>query len=152
VDTAPKASGCILGGTREILVAVHADFLGGTGKAEDAKLLGAGIIPKQCPMQRVETEAMHRNVSKLRLRGPEAHGMRGRRVFPEAKPGKKSGRQRMTCSTQWDSNENLTRVNRQRGEFWCSVNLAEGLMLLASSENTDESMHMTASGVRYPIT
>src|ERR1700735_1732578 len=25
------------------------DSLGGTGKAEDAKLPGAGIIPKQCP-------------------------------------------------------------------------------------------------------
>ena len=32
--SAPKASGC---------------FLGGTGKAEDAKLPGAGIIPKPCP-------------------------------------------------------------------------------------------------------
>jgi len=28
--------------------------LGGTGKAEDAKLPGAGIIPKRCPMERVE--------------------------------------------------------------------------------------------------
>jgi hypothetical protein len=32
------------------------DLLGGTGKAEDAKLPGAGIIPKPCPMERVETE------------------------------------------------------------------------------------------------
>jgi hypothetical protein len=41
-DTAPKASGCILGGTQK-------DLEGGTGKAEDAKLPGAGIIPKLCP-------------------------------------------------------------------------------------------------------
>ena len=42
MDTAPKASGCILGGNRK-------DLQGGTGKAEDAKLPGAGIIPKLCP-------------------------------------------------------------------------------------------------------
>ena len=41
VDTAPKASGCILGGNQSCK--------GGTGKAEDAKLPGAGIIPKPCP-------------------------------------------------------------------------------------------------------
>jgi len=49
VDTAPKASGCFLGGTQEIFGAVSEDLLGGTGKAEDAKLQGAGISPKQCP-------------------------------------------------------------------------------------------------------
>jgi len=49
VDTAPKASGCFLGGTQEIFGAVSEDLLGGTGKAEDAKLPGAGIIPKLCP-------------------------------------------------------------------------------------------------------
>jgi hypothetical protein len=49
VDTAPKASGCFLGGTQEIFGAVSEDLLGGTGKAEDAKLQSAGIIPKQCP-------------------------------------------------------------------------------------------------------
>src|SRR5277367_3426053 len=38
---APKASGCIPGGNRR--------FSGGTGKAEDAKLPGAGIRPKPCP-------------------------------------------------------------------------------------------------------
>jgi hypothetical protein len=59
VDTAPKASGCFLGGTQEIFGGVSEDLLGGTGKAEDAKLQGAGIIPKLCPMERVETEAMH---------------------------------------------------------------------------------------------
>jgi hypothetical protein len=47
VDTAPKASGCFLGGTQEIFIAVLEDLLGGTGKAEDAKLPGAGIIPKR---------------------------------------------------------------------------------------------------------
>jgi hypothetical protein len=56
VDTAPKASGCFLGGTQETFGAVSEDLLGGTGKAEDAKLPGAGIIPKQCPMERVGTE------------------------------------------------------------------------------------------------
>jgi len=52
VDTAPKASGCFLGGTQEIFGAVSEDLLGGAGKAEDAKLPGAGIIPKLCPMKR----------------------------------------------------------------------------------------------------
>jgi len=33
--------------------------LGGTEKAEDAQLQGAGIIPKLCLMERVETETMH---------------------------------------------------------------------------------------------
>jgi hypothetical protein len=46
VDTTPKASGCFLGGTQEIFGVVSEDCLGGTGKAEDAKLPGAGIIPK----------------------------------------------------------------------------------------------------------
>src|ERR1700687_2791051 len=61
VDTAPKASGCFLGGTQESLGAVSEDLLGGTGKAEDAKLPGAGTIPKLCPVERVGTEAIHRN-------------------------------------------------------------------------------------------
>ena len=42
---------------------VSEDFLGGTGKAEDAKLQGAGIIPKLCPMERVGTETMDPNNS-----------------------------------------------------------------------------------------
>ena len=54
MDTAPKASGCFLGGTQEIFGAVSEDLLGGTGKAEDAKLPGAGIIPKPCPIKGVE--------------------------------------------------------------------------------------------------
>jgi len=61
VDTAPKASGCFLGGTQEIFGAVSEDLLGGTGKAEDAKLQGAGIIPKLCPMERAEIAAVHGN-------------------------------------------------------------------------------------------
>ena len=61
MDTAPKASGCFLGGTQKIFSAASEDLLGGTGKAEDAKLPGAGIIPKPCPMERTGTEAMHRN-------------------------------------------------------------------------------------------
>src|SRR6266403_684733 len=55
VDTAPKASGCFLGGTQEIFGAIAEHLLGGTGKAEAAKLQGA--------MKRVEPEAMHRNKS-----------------------------------------------------------------------------------------
>jgi hypothetical protein len=47
VDTAPKASGCFSEGTQEIFGVVSEDLLGGTAKAEDAKLPGAGIIPKQ---------------------------------------------------------------------------------------------------------
>jgi len=54
VDTAPKASGCFLGGTQEIFGAVSEDLLGGTGNAEDAKLQGAGIIPKLCPRKCAE--------------------------------------------------------------------------------------------------
>ena len=38
VDTAPKASGCFLGGAQEIFGAISEDLLRGTGKAEDAKL------------------------------------------------------------------------------------------------------------------
>jgi len=38
-----------LGGAQEIFDGVSEDLLGGTGKAEDAKLPGAGIIPKPCP-------------------------------------------------------------------------------------------------------
>ena len=61
MDTAPNASGCFLGGTQEIFGAVSEDLLGGTGKAEDAKLQGAGIIPKLCPMERAEIAAVHGN-------------------------------------------------------------------------------------------
>src|SRR5260370_26901195 len=60
VDAAPKASGCFLGGTQEIFGAVSEDLLGGTAKAEDAKLPGAGIILKQCPMERVGRRKMDR--------------------------------------------------------------------------------------------
>jgi hypothetical protein len=49
-DAAPKASVCFLGGAQEIFDGGSEDLLGGTGKAEDAKLPGAGIIPKLCPM------------------------------------------------------------------------------------------------------
>jgi len=72
VDSAPKASGCFWGGTQEIFGAVSEDLLGGTGKAEDAKLQGAGIIPKLCPMERVGTETMHRNTSHQSRREPES--------------------------------------------------------------------------------
>ncbi len=58
------------------LGAVSEDLLGGTGKAEDAKLPGAGIIPKLCPMQRTEREAMSRNRSYRFEREPNARSMR----------------------------------------------------------------------------
>ena len=61
MDTAPKASGCFLGGTQEIFGSVLEDLLGGAAKAEDAKLPGAGIIPKPCPMERVGTETVDQN-------------------------------------------------------------------------------------------
>jgi hypothetical protein len=47
-----------LGGAQEIFDVVSEDLLGGTGKAEDAKLPGAGIIPKLCPMERAGMERM----------------------------------------------------------------------------------------------
>jgi hypothetical protein len=58
VDSAPKSSVCISGGAQEIFDADSEDLLGGTGKAEDAKAPGAGIIPKQCPMERAEMEKL----------------------------------------------------------------------------------------------
>jgi hypothetical protein len=57
-DAAPKASVCFLGGTQEIFAAVSEDLLGGTEKAEDAKLPGAGIIPKLCSTERAGMERM----------------------------------------------------------------------------------------------
>ncbi len=53
---------------------VSEDFLGGTGKAEDAKLQGAGIIPKLCPMERVGTEIRrgnkhHRHIQQRHRQG-----------------------------------------------------------------------------------
>jgi hypothetical protein len=57
VDTAPKAGGCFLGGTREIFGAVSEDLLGGTGKAEDAKLPGAGIGPSSAQKNALQKKA-----------------------------------------------------------------------------------------------
>ena len=51
---------------------VSEDLLGGTGKAEDAKLPGAGIIPKLCPMERVETEVMEQISSEQYRTGGHA--------------------------------------------------------------------------------
>ena len=81
MDTAPKASGCFLGGTQEIFGAVSKDLLGGTGKAEDAKLPGAGIIPKLCPMEREETEAMYGNLPgpSNEYRSPQLEEKRGQK-------------------------------------------------------------------------
>jgi hypothetical protein len=63
VETTPKASGCISGGAREIFAAMLEDFLGGDGKAEAAKLLGVGILPKQRPSK---SAAEKRNVQTPR--------------------------------------------------------------------------------------
>jgi hypothetical protein len=61
----PEARRCCSQGERLLfgrdtknLGPVSEDLLGGTGKAEDAKPPGAGIIPKLCPMERVEMERM----------------------------------------------------------------------------------------------
>ena len=67
-DAAPKASVCFFGGAQEIFDGVSEDLLGGAGKAEDAKLPGAGIIPKLCPMERVETETVDQNAINSRKR------------------------------------------------------------------------------------
>ena len=46
---APKPSDCISGGAQEIFGGVSEDFLGGNGKAESAKVPGAGIWPEAVP-------------------------------------------------------------------------------------------------------
>jgi len=46
---APKPSDCISGGAQEIFSGVSEDFLGGNGKAEGAKVPGAGIWPEAAP-------------------------------------------------------------------------------------------------------
>jgi hypothetical protein len=58
----PKRAAAFWEGHKKSSALVQKTFLGGTGKAEAAKLQGAGIIPKLCPMEKVEAEAMHRNV------------------------------------------------------------------------------------------
>jgi hypothetical protein len=49
-----------MGGTQEIFGAVSRDLLGGTGKAEDVKLQGAGISLKQCPGNLRQKKAPYR--------------------------------------------------------------------------------------------
>ena len=46
---APKPSVCISGGAQEIFGWVSEDLLGGDGKAEGAKVPGAGIWPEAVP-------------------------------------------------------------------------------------------------------
>jgi hypothetical protein len=71
VDTAPKASGCFLGGTQEILGAVSGDLLGGAGKAEDAKLPDAGIVTSRAQWRGPERKqcAETKETSVVRLAG-----------------------------------------------------------------------------------
>jgi len=45
----PKRASAFWGGAQEIFDGGSEDLLGGTGKAEDAKLPGAGIIPEAVP-------------------------------------------------------------------------------------------------------
>ena len=52
-----------LGGAPEIFDDISEDLLGGTEKAEDAKLPCGGIIPTECPMEGAGTEAMGGNTS-----------------------------------------------------------------------------------------
>jgi hypothetical protein len=85
-----------LGGTQEIYDAVLEDLLGGTGKAEAAKLPGAGIIPKQCPMKRVGTEAMHRDYLHRYQRGPEAQGKNEKSRADFAAAGEKGAKKNGT--------------------------------------------------------
>jgi hypothetical protein len=53
---APKPSDCISGGAQEIFGGVSKDFLGGDGKAEGAKVPGAGIwieaVPRKSERQK----------------------------------------------------------------------------------------------------
>jgi hypothetical protein len=46
---APKPSDCISGGVQEIFGGASEDLLGGDGKAEGAKVQGAGIWPEAVP-------------------------------------------------------------------------------------------------------
>jgi hypothetical protein len=100
VDTAPKASGNFLGGTQEIFGAVSEDLLGGAGKAENAKLPGAGIIPKLCPMERAGTETMHRTLLTIQLKLHEQKVVRTRQ-----------------------SKMNLLNLTRLPGEWWMTFYL-----------------------------
>jgi hypothetical protein len=54
----PKRAAAFWEGHKKSSALFSEDLLGGTAKAEDAKLPGAGIIPKRCPMERVGTETM----------------------------------------------------------------------------------------------
>src|SRR5882762_1128499 len=60
----PEASGFCFQSERLLYGRGPSGVKGGTGKAKAAKLQGAGIIPKLCPMERVGTEVMHRNGSR----------------------------------------------------------------------------------------
>lgn len=49
-----------MGGTQETFGGVLDNLLGGTGQAEAAKLRGAGMISKRCPMEGQKIERMNR--------------------------------------------------------------------------------------------
>ena len=54
VDTAPKTSGCFREGHNKSSALFQKICWEEPQKAEDAKLPGAGIIPKRCPMKRAQ--------------------------------------------------------------------------------------------------
>jgi hypothetical protein len=54
----PKRASAFWEGHKKSSMTFSEDLLGGTGRAEDAKLPDAGIIPKLCPMGRAEMEGM----------------------------------------------------------------------------------------------
>jgi hypothetical protein len=56
VDTAPKASGCILGGNQS--------SKGGTGKAEDAKTAGRRNYPVAVPKERSGGNGTNREIKR----------------------------------------------------------------------------------------
>jgi len=56
------------GSSHKIVGAVSEELLGGIGKAEATKLPGAGIIAKQCPMERAGAGEMTHNAIRGRGR------------------------------------------------------------------------------------
>jgi hypothetical protein len=73
VDTAPKASGCILGGTQ--------GAQGGTGKAEGAKTAGRRNYPEAVPKERSggngRTRMESMRVDERSVEWPEIWGVTG---------------------------------------------------------------------------
>jgi len=58
---ASKGSGSIWEGQKKSSAVFLKDLSGRTGKTKDAKLTGAGFIPKPCAVERAEMERMNQN-------------------------------------------------------------------------------------------